>query len=106
MNPTNPVKQTPLRLANKLAGWGVVLAWAPTAIYAIMQGQGDLTAPTTYIIPGFCALAGWAAAVGVDALRANEEHEREMQEHAALDAYIVALATRKAHAEQLEMFDR
>jgi hypothetical protein len=99
-----PVKQSAIHLANKVAGWGVVVAWAPTAIYAIMQGE--TTDVTTYIIPTFCAFAGWAAAVGVDAIRANEEREREAQENAALDAYIVALATRKAHAEQLEMFDR
>lgn len=97
MNTTNTVKQTTIRLANKVAGWGVVVAWAPTAIYAITQGEP--TNLTTYVIPTFCAFAGWAAAVGVDAMRANEENE-------ALDAYILAAASKQAHAAQLELFDR
>ena len=104
MNTTGTVKQTAIHLANKVAGWGVVVSWAPTAIYAIAQGEP--TDITTYVIPTFCAFAGWAAAVGVDAMRANEEREREAQENAALDAYIVALATRKAHETQLELFNR
>ena len=99
-----PVKQSATHFANKVAGWGVVFTWAPAAIYALAQGEP--TAAATYIIPTFCTFAGWAAAVGVDALRAIEERDRETQENAALDAYIVALNTRQVHAQQLEMFDR
>lgn len=98
-----PMKQTAIRLANKAAGWGVVAAWAPTAMYAITQGEP--TDITTYIIPTFCAFAGWAAAVGVDAIHANEAQESEAQENAALDAHILATASKQAHAEQLELFD-